>query len=87
VRAASRGEELDPLPWPAVLELLRHFFALTLASYDARHAGNPLKQWLVYLRGYYPQAALFFEQVKRLRDPAELAEALDRAADPRAAAA
>lgn len=87
VRAASRGEALEPLPWPAVLELLRHFFALTLASYDPRHAGNPLKQWLVYLRGYYPQAALFFERVKRLRDPAELAEALDRAADPRAAAA
>ncbi|KGE05157.1 tRNA dihydrouridine synthase [Pseudohaliea rubra] len=87
VRGAARGEDLAPLPWPAVLDLVRQFFALTLASYDARHAGNPLKQWLVYLRAYYPQAALLFEHLKRLRDPAELEAALARAGDPGAAAA
>jgi tRNA-dihydrouridine synthase C len=30
--------------------------------------GNPIKQWLVYLRAYYPQAASLFEKIKRLRD-------------------
>ena len=87
VRAAGRGADLAPLPWPAVLELVRDFFALTLANYDARHAGNPLKQWLVYLRDYYPQAALCFERLKRLRDPTALAAALTREAGAETAAA
>ena len=30
----------------------------------------------MYLRSYYPQAALLFERVKRLRDPGELQAAL-----------
>ena len=50
-------------------------FELNLTHYDARFAPNLLKQWLVYLRAYFPQAALLFEQVKRLRDPAQLAAA------------
>ena len=49
---------------------------LTLENYDHAYAGNPLKQWLVYLRSYYPQAALLFERIKRLRDPLELGAAL-----------
>lgn len=48
------------------------FFALQREHYDAGHAGNPLKQWLVYLRSYFPQASLLFERVKRLRDPDEI---------------
>jgi tRNA-dihydrouridine synthase C len=31
-----------------------------------------VKQWLAYLRAYFPQAALLFERVKRLRDPTQL---------------
>jgi len=45
---------------------------LNLAHYDAKYAPNTAKQWLAYLRAYFPQAALLFERVKRLRDPAQL---------------
>ena len=76
VRAALAGESHEPLSWEAVLPLVRGFFELTLANYDHAHAGNPLKQWLVYLRSYYPQASLLFERLKRLRSPADLAECL-----------
>ena len=76
VRAAESGADLNPLPWQDLLPLLRQFFRLTLDNYDHAHAGNPLKQWLVYLRSYYPQAAILFERIKRLRDPVELAAAL-----------
>ena len=50
----------------------RNFFELNLQHYDTHNAGNPLKQWLVYLRGYFPQAALLFEQIKRLRNPDDI---------------
>ena len=59
--------------------MLVQFFALNLAHYDARYAPNPLKQWLVYLRGHYFPAALLFEKVKRLRDPALVQSALAEA--------
>ena len=76
VRGAVEGTPVEPMSWSDVLPLLCHFFSLTLENYDHAYAGNPLKQWLVYLRSYYPQAALLFERIKRLRDPLELGEAL-----------
>jgi tRNA-dihydrouridine synthase C len=79
VVAATRGDTLSPLDWAEITPLLARFFELNLASYDASHAGNPLKQWLVYLRSYYLEAALLFEQIKRLRDPADIGERLSRA--------
>lgn len=76
VRAELDGGHIEPLPWSAIAPLLLHFFEMNLASYDAGHAGNPLKQWLVYLKGYYLEANLLFEQVKRLRDADTLRTAL-----------
>lgn len=76
VEALARGEDLPSLYWPDVLPLLLTFFELTAAHYDACYVGNPIKQWLVYLRGYFPQAASLFEQVKRLREPEAIHGAL-----------
>lgn len=78
VAALATGEERVPLRWDEITPLVARFFELNLAHYDHSYAGNPIKQWLVYLRSYYPQAALLFERLKRLRDPAELRAALDR---------
>ncbi len=77
IAQSDRGETATPLGWSDIPPLLDRFFALNLASYDARHAGNPLKQWLVYLRSYYPQAHGLFERVKRLHDPATIQRELD----------
>jgi tRNA-dihydrouridine synthase C len=79
VAGAVAGQTPESMQWPEVLPLLLQFFALNLAHYDARYAPNPLKQWLVYLRGHYYPAALLFEQVKRIRDPSEFQHALVRA--------
>lgn len=70
--ANADGDTREPLGWPGITPLLLAFFALNLQHYDARYAGNPLKQWLVYLRGYFPQAGLLFEQVKRLREAEDI---------------
>ena len=79
VVAASRGEPLTPMHWNDILPLVPRFFALNLEHYDAGHAGNPLKQWLVYLRSYYPQAAVLFENIKRLRQPEHIRSVLKQA--------
>jgi tRNA-dihydrouridine synthase C len=78
VRSLDRDEPASPLRWEEVQPLLRHFFEVTLERHGPRHAGNPLKQWLVYLKVYYLEAALLFERVKRLRDVDSLRAALSR---------
>lgn len=76
IAGAALGHMRESMQWREVLPLLLEFFTMNLAHYDAHYAPNPLKQWLVYLRGHYFGAALLFEQVKRLRDPAQLHSAL-----------
>lgn len=73
--ARLNNREQPSLHWPDIPPLLLEFFQLTLKHYDASYAGNPLKQWLVYLRSHFPQAGPFFDSLKRLRD-AEAIEAL-----------
>mgnify|MGYP003630608664 CR=1 FL=1 len=79
VVGAAEGHMPESMQWQEVLPLLLQFFAMNLAHYDAHYAPSPLKQWLVYLRGHYFPAALLFEKVKRLRDPAQVQSALQAA--------
>ena len=81
VAGNTTGHMPEPMQWAEVLPLLLQFYALNLAHYDARYAPNPIKQWLVYLRGHYFPAALLFEQVKRLRDPAQVQSTLAAAVE------
>ena len=60
------------------------FLARNRALYDPRYAVNP-KQWLVYLKVYYPQAAAV-QRGQRITDPDDMALALQaRSALARAA--
>ena len=81
VRGAVTGTIPEPLCWQEIVGLLLEFFELTLAAYDECHVGNPLKQWLVYLRMHYVQAAVLFEKIKRMREPAPLRVALEAELD------
>ena len=79
IAAATAGDDTrDSLHWPDITRLLARFFELNLQRYDSHNAGNPLKQWLVYLRGYFPQAALLFEHIKRLRNPDDIRTVLQQ---------
>lgn len=81
LRAADRDQTRAALHFDDIRALLLHYLAITLEHYDARYAANPIKQWLAYLRHYYPQAAELFVTIKRLRDPLELRAALARDMD------
>jgi tRNA-dihydrouridine synthase C len=76
IRARDLDEQVVALDWPRVRQLLIDYFEVICANYRARYVGNPIKQWLVYLRNYFPQAAQLFSQLKRLREPAEIRAAL-----------
>jgi tRNA-dihydrouridine synthase C len=81
IQAATRGDTLEPMTWTEVLTLVYRFYQLNLANYDERWAANPVKQWLVYLRSYYHPAAILFEDIKRLHDPADVWAVLEKAMD------
>jgi tRNA-dihydrouridine synthase C len=76
IAAQQHGKEMQPLQWPQVQALVLQLFELSLANYDERNVGNPIKQWLAYQRHYYPQAALLFERVKRQRSAADIRQIL-----------
>ena len=76
IMATYRGEVGPAFSWPEAHQLLVTFLARNRAIYDQRYALNPVKQWLVYLKVYYPQAAALFSEVKRITDPDDMALAL-----------
>ncbi len=76
--SAENTEAVDILGWQGVLDMLTDFCVVTEQMYEARYVGNRVKQWLGYLRGYYPDAAQLFEQIKRLHCPQEIAQMIER---------
>jgi tRNA-dihydrouridine synthase C len=76
VRASLDGLPHEPLAWSTVQEMLQYFLEANAQAYERRYAVNPVKQWLVYLKHYYPQAAALFAETKRINDPDDMAEAL-----------
>jgi len=76
LRASDRGEALPAQRWDQVRAMLRDYLELTLEHYPAGYAPNVIKQWLGYLRHYYPQAAALFAGIKRLREVEAIRHAL-----------
>jgi len=73
-----QGALRAPMQWAQVATLLQTYFHCNLAAYDPQYVGNPIKQWLVYLRGYYFEAALLFERIKKLRRPEDIGAVLEQ---------
>jgi len=76
IQGHHRGIEPPAFAWQQTQELLIQFLERNQHSYDDRYAVNPVKQWLMYLRIYYPQAGALFSEVKRINDPTQMAQAL-----------
>jgi tRNA-dihydrouridine synthase C len=76
IQANEQQRELQALHWPRVQALVLELFATNLAVYPARYVGNPVKQWLAYLRLNYPEAAQLFQKIKRMREADEIRSAL-----------
>jgi tRNA-dihydrouridine synthase C len=76
IQGHHRGIEPPAFAWQETQELLIQFLERNQQSYDDRYAVNPVKQWLMYLRIYYPQAGALFNEVKRINEPTQMAQAL-----------
>jgi tRNA-dihydrouridine synthase C len=76
VHAHHTGSDAPAFGWHDTRALLLAFLQRNRELYDARYAVNPVKQWLVYLKVYYPQAAALFSRVKRITTPEEMETAL-----------
>ena len=76
VQALYSGLPAPDFGWDDARAMLIDFLESNLRLYDTRYAINPVKQWLVYLQVYYPQAAALFAQIKRITDPDTMAAAL-----------
>lgn len=72
IKAHLTGEEYQPLTWPEICKILFDYYQKTTPLYSEKNCGNRVKQWLMYLSRQYPQAQLFFDEVKRKSDPQEI---------------
>lgn len=63
----SSRAHYHPLPWTETVALVDRFYHDN-DSGNLKYAGNRTKQWLGYLRKFYPDAQTLFESIKRLSD-------------------
>lgn len=78
IKALCSGREYTPMPWRQVVALLWDYYLTTREVYPAKYLGNRIKQWLAYLKLAFPEAQVFFEEIKRLREAALIEEAFAR---------
>jgi len=62
----------DPMHWVTIINLLIQQLEHNISEYPSKYAGNPVKQWLGYLRLHYKEAESLLNQIKRIKDPEEL---------------
>lgn len=84
IKALCAGEDYEPLGWPEVVALLWNYYQATREAYPAKYLGNRIKQWLAYLKLAFPEAQVFFEDIKRHREaePIEAAFRRELEAEP-----
>ncbi|MBI2803303.1 MAG: tRNA-dihydrouridine synthase [Gammaproteobacteria bacterium] len=75
-RLVERTPRSIAADWPRVLPLLFDYWESVCRDLAPRHASGRIKQWLNLLRRNYPQAETLFQQLRSLRDVAEIDLAL-----------
>ncbi|MCO1336356.1 tRNA-dihydrouridine synthase [Microbulbifer sp. OS29] len=68
IKAYCSGDDYSPMDWPQIIEILWGYYQTTREVYPTKYLGNRIKQWLAYLKLAFPEAQLFFEKIKRLRE-------------------
>lgn len=66
-----------PMTWQQMALYLQRYSQLELQGDKSYYFSSRLKQWLRYLKLQYPQALLFFEKIKRLKNKDEILKALE----------
>lgn len=82
IKAHLNGNAYSPMSWLEACALLHSYYRTSFPIYPLKHAGNRIKQWLMYLQLHYPEAKSFFEAIKRERDPDALEQAFQQQLKP-----
>ncbi|WP_189403783.1 tRNA dihydrouridine(16) synthase DusC [Alteromonas halophila] len=75
-RTIKTGEA--PMPWQEVAKLLIGYSGYEISGDKGRYFPNRIKQWCGYLQRQYPQAALLFNDIRRLKVSDEIVSVLER---------
>lgn len=70
-----------PMSWLAVLSLMEQYAEFALDEEDSIYLASRMKQWLSYLQYQYPEAKLFFREVRTLHAPLDMIQAIQRTRD------
>jgi tRNA-dihydrouridine synthase C len=76
IKQMQAGTQECAMSWQEVAQLLVAFFDLSKEHYDDEYLGNPIKQWLVYLKKGYQEMSTVFDTVKKLHQPEQVRDAL-----------
>lgn len=76
IKQMQAGTQECAMSWQEVAQLLVAFFVLSKEHYDDEYLGNPIKQWLVYLKKGYQEMSTVFDTVKKLHQPEQVRDAL-----------
>ncbi|WP_100658464.1 tRNA-dihydrouridine synthase [Alteromonas flava] len=66
----------SPMPWAEVTEWLVAYSGYEIFGDKGRYYPNRIKQWFGYLKNQYEEAAVVFDQIRRLREPTEIVAVL-----------
>lgn len=72
IKAAAAFSDAKRLSWLDIHQHLLAFFQDCMINCPPKHVGGPVKQWLGYLRGTYPEAEQLFSKIKRLKTASEI---------------
>ena len=76
---AIKGNEA-PYSWQQNLQLMEHYFqSLRVVGDKEKFMPSLIKQWLMFMKMAHPQAVLFLQSVRAIRDPNEMLKALQDA--------
>lgn len=68
IRAQHGATDHVAMPWSEMIDHLYRYYQVTAGLYPKKHLGNRIKQWLSYLRLYYPEASRMFDAIRRERN-------------------
>lgn len=75
IKSALKNEKCQVMTWAEICKMLYEYYRFTTPLYHERNCGNRVKQWLMYLSRNYPEATMFFENIKRKSLPDEIEQA------------
>ncbi len=76
--AAVIKENQQPMSWQDLCLLLKKYSDLELQSDKSFYYSSRMKQWLRYLRLYYPQAEILFQKIKRLKNKDDILRIIEK---------